>query len=320
MQVGVVAALCAFTVAVWAQPAPYPNKAIRLIIPFPAGGGADIIARVIAQKLTENVGQPTVIDNRGGGGGNIAAELAAKAPPDGYTVLIAYAGIQTVNPKLYSKLPYNAEKDFRPVTLLVTVPNVLGVHPSVPARSVQELIALAKNNPGRLNFGSSGNGTSGHLATELLKVTAGIHMVHVPYKGAGPALTGLLSGEVDFLITNVSVLMPMIKAGRVRALAVASLKRSPLLPNLPTFAESGLPGFDADSWYGAIVPAETPTAVVATLHAELVKALRAPEVTNRLLQEGAEPVGNTPQEFAERIRADSAKWAKVIEAAKVRVD
>ena len=290
----------------------YPENPIRWVIPFPAGGGADIVGRVVAHKLSELVGQQVVIDNRGGAGGNIAAELVARAAPDGYTLLMPHASIQTVNAALYEKLPYDPEKDFVPITLLVTVPNMLAVHPSVPVRSTKEFIALAKKFPGKLTFGSSGNGTAGHLANELLKSEAGINTLHVPYKGAAPALVGLLSGEVDSLITNVSVLLPMIRAGKVRALAVASLKRAGPVPDIPTLAESGLPGFDADSWYGLVAPAGTPAAIVSMLHGAVVKALRDPAVQAQLTKVGAVTIGNTPEEFRQRVRVDAAKWARVI--------
>jgi len=290
----------------------YPENPIRWVIPFPAGGGADIVGRVVAHKLSELVGQQVVIDNRGGAGGNIAAELVARAAPDGYTLLMPHASIQTVNAALYEKLPYDPEKDFVPITLLVTVPNMLAVHPSVPVRSVKEFIALARKFPGKLTFSSSGNGTAGHLANELLKSEAGINTLHVPYKGAAPALVGLLSGEVDSLITNVSVLLPMIRAGKVRALAVASLKRAGPVPDIPTLAESGLPGFDADSWYGLVAPAGTPAAIVSMLHGAVVKALRDPAVQAQLTKVGAVTIGNTPEEFRQRVRVDAAKWARVI--------
>ena len=290
----------------------YPENPIRWVIPFPAGGGADIVGRVVAHKLSEIVGQQVVIDNRGGASGNIAAELVARAAPDGYTLLMPHASIQTVNAALYEKLSYDPEKDFVPITLLTTVPNMLAVHPSVPVRSTKEFIALAKKFPGKLTFGSSGNGTAGHLANELLKSEAGINTLHVPYKGAAPALVGLLSGEVDSLITNVSVLLPMIRAGKVRALAVASLKRAGPVPDIPTLAESGLPGFDADSWYGLVAPAGTPAAIVSMLHGAVVKALRDPAVQAQLTKVGAVTIGNTPEEFRQRVRVDTAKWARVI--------
>lgn len=290
----------------------YPENPIRWVIPFPAGGGSDIVGRVVAHKLSELVGQQVVVDNRGGAGGNIAAELVARAAPDGYTLLMPHASIQTVNAALYGKLPYDPEKDFVPITLLVTVPNMLAVHPSVPVHSVKEFIALARKFPGKLTFSSSGNGTAGHLANELLNAEAGINTLHVAYKGAAPALVGLLSGEVDSLITNVSVLLPMVRAGKVRPLAVAGLRRAGPVPDIPTIAESGLPGFDADSWYGLVAPAGTPAAIVSLLHGAVVKALRDPAVQAQLTKVGAVTIGNTPEEFLERVRVDTAKWARVI--------
>ena len=290
----------------------YPDKAIRWVIPFPAGGGSDIVGRVVTQKLSERIGQQVVVDNRGGASGNIAAELVARSAPDGYTLLMPHASIQTVNAALYKKLPYDPEKDFAPITILVTVPNMLAVHPAVPARSVKELIALARKQPGKLTFGSSGNGTAGHLANELLKAEARINTLHVPYKGAAPALVGLVSGEVDILITNVSVLLPMVKTGKARALAVAGLKRASVVPDIPTIAESGLPGFDADSWYGVVAPTGTPAAVITLLHDALVKTLQDAGVQASLAKVGATIVGNSPQAFAQRVRHDAAKWSAVI--------
>ena len=308
----VFAVLAAWLLSISAAVGAYPENPIRWVIPFPAGGGADIVGRVVAHKLSELVGQQVVVDNRGGAGGNIAAELVARAAPDGYTMLMPHASIQTVNAALFGKLSYDPEKDFVPITLLTTVPNMLAVHPSVPVRSVKEYIALAKKFPGKLTFGSSGNGTAGHLANELLNSEAGIETLHVAYKGAAPALVGLLSGEVDSLTTNVSVLLPMVRTGKVRALAVAGLKRSGVVPDIPTIAESGLPGFDADSWYGLVAPAGTPAAVVSLLHAAVVKALRDPAVQAQLTKVGAVTIGNTPQEFRERVRVDTAKWARVL--------
>ncbi len=290
----------------------YPDKAIRWIIPFPAGGGADIVGRVVTQKLSERIGQQVVVENRGGASGNIAAEIVARSAPDGYTLLMPHAGIQTINAALYQKLPYDPEKDFVPITILVTVPNMLAVHPAVPARSVKELIALARRQPGKLTFGSSGNGTAGHLANELLKAEARISTLHVPYKGAAPALVGLMSGEVDILITNVSVLLPMVRTGKARALAVAGLKRAGVVPDIPTIAESGLPGFDADSWYAVVAPGGTPAAVITLLHDGLVKALQDAGVQAALAKVGATVVGNSPSEFAQRVRRDTAKWSAVI--------
>ena len=308
----ILAFLAAWLLSMSAAVGAYPENPIRLVIPFPAGGGSDIVGRVVAHKLSELVGQQVVVDNRGGAGGNIAAELVARAAPDGYTLLMPHASIQTVNAALYEKLSYDPEKDFVPITLLTTVPNMLAVHPSVPVRSVKEYIALAKKFPGKLTFGSSGNGTAGHLANELLNSEAGIETLHVAYKGAAPALVGLLSGEVDSLTTNVSVLLPMVRTGKVRALAVAGLKRSGVVPDIPTIAESGLPGFDADSWYGLVAPAGTPPAGVSLLHAAVVKALRDPAVQAQLTKVGAVTIGNTPQEFLERVRVDTAKWARVL--------
>jgi len=294
----------------------YPTGPIRWVIPFPAGGGADIVGRVITREAAQILGQPIIIDNRGGASGNIAAELVARSAQDGHTLLMPHASIQTVNAALLGKLSYDPEKDFAPITMLVIVPNLLATHPSVPVRTPQELIALAKKHPRKLTYGSSGIGTAGHLANELLKADAGLDMLHVAYKGAAPALVGLVSGEVDTLITNVPVLVPMVKSGKVRAIAIAGLKRSSLIPEVPTISESGLAGFDADSWYAAVAPAGTPAAVLSILHGALVKALRTPSVQAQLAKAGAEPVGNTPEEFQQRVRADTAKWARVIKGMK----
>jgi len=290
----------------------YPTGPIRWVIPFPAGGGADIVGRVVTREASQILGQPIIIDNRGGASGNIAAEIVARAAPDGHTLLMPHASIQTVNAALLGKLSYDPDRDFAPITMLVIVPNLLATHPSVPVRTPKELIALAKKHPRKLTYGSSGIGTAGHLANELLKAEAGLDMLHVAYKGAAPALVGLVSGEVDTLITNVPVLVPMAKTGKVRAIAIAGLKRSSLIPEVPTIAESGLPGFDADSWYAVVAPAGTPTGVLSLLHGALVKALRTPAVQAQLAKAGAEPVGNTPEEFQQRVRADTAKWARVI--------
>jgi tripartite-type tricarboxylate transporter receptor subunit TctC len=289
----------------------YPDSPIRWVIPFPAGGGSDIVGRVITHKLSEILGQQIVVDNRGGASGNIAAELVSRAAPDGYTVLMPHAGVQTINAALFKKLVYDPAS-FVPITMLVTVPNMFAVHPSVPVRSVKEYIALAKKIPGKLTFGSSGYGTSGHLANELLKAEARINTLHVPYKGAAPALIGLVSGEVDSLITNVSVLLPMVREGKVRPLAVAGLKRAKPVPNVPTIAESGLPGFDADSWYGLVAPAGTPPAIIAKLHEAVVQALQDASVQAQLDKVGATTVGNTPEQFRQRVRTDTTKWARII--------
>jgi tripartite-type tricarboxylate transporter receptor subunit TctC len=292
----------------------YPAKPIRIIV----GPGPDALARVIGQKLTEAWGQPVIIDQRGGGGGTISAEAVARAAPDGYTLLLA-TGTHTINPSMY-KLSYDMVRDFAPVTLLASTPFILAVHPSVPANSVGELIRLAKSKPGALNYGSGGSGTPPHLATELFKTAAGIDMVHVPYKTVAAAITDLVSGRLQVMFTVGPAGLPQIRAGRIRGLAVSTAKRSAFAPELPTVAESGLPGFDVFGWNGLLAPAGTPAPVIAKLHGEIVKALQIPDVRERIAGFGFEPVGDTPDEFGEFVRIDIARWAKVAKASGARVD
>ena len=302
----------------FAQGDAYPNKPIRWVIPFAAGGGTDMIARPVALKLAERLGQPITYDNRGGGSGMIAAEIVARATPDGYTLLVPTAQVMAVNVSLYPKLPYDPAKDFTPVTKMVTVPNMMAAHPSLPARSIADVVAYMKANPGKVNVGSSGNGGGGHLALELFTLAAGVKATHVPYKGAGPANVALLGGEVSLLFANPSVFMPHLKAGRLRGIGIGSLKRITALPDLPTFNESGFPNFEAVSWYGIIAPARTPPAIVSLLQRETAKVLALPELTAQFVPEGATPVANTPEVFRQEIRAETAKWAKVIKAADIK--
>jgi tripartite-type tricarboxylate transporter receptor subunit TctC len=298
----------------------YPDRPIRLIAPFAAGGPSDIMARLVSQKLNESMGQPVVVDNRAGAGGAVGCEIAARAAPDGYTLLLGSSGNLSVNPSLYKKLPYDPVKDFQPITQLEAGPQVLVVHPAVAAESVQELIALAKAKPHALNFASGGTGTGNHLASELFKATAGIDIVHVPYKGTGQALTDLVGGQVQMMMSSLLPAMPQVKAGRLRALAVTSAKRTPVLPDLPTIAESGMPGFETTSWHGILVPARTPKTIAARLHDELVKMLAQPDVRARFTSEGIDAIGNTPQEFAAYIRSETVKYAKVIQQAGIKAD
>jgi tripartite-type tricarboxylate transporter receptor subunit TctC len=300
--------------------AAYPDKPIRLIVPFPAGGATDFMARSLAQKLSERLGQPIVVDNRGGAGGTIGAEAVASAPPDGYTLLFSTMGVLAINPSLYDKLRYDPVKDFVPVSLTHTTANLLVVHPSVPAKDVKELIALAKAKPGTLTFGSSGNGTSSHLSGELFKSMAGIDITHVPYKGTGPALTDLLTGRISMMIDTVSVHVENVNAGKLRALGVTSAKRTPSLPNVPTIAEAGLPGFDVSIWLGVLAPAKTPPDVVARLNSEIRKVMAEPEMKAQLAKAGIDPLTSTPDEFAATIKSDMAKWGKVVKASGARVD
>ncbi len=298
----------------------YPNKPIRFIVPFPPGGGADILARIVGEKLTKNWRQPVVIDNRPGGNGFIGAQIAAKAAPDGYTIYLGNSDHLTVNPCLYSKMPYDTVKDFAPVTPVAYQKLILIVHPTVPAASVKELISLAKSKPGQLNFASWGTGSVGHLTGELFKTMAGVDMVHIPYKGSSPAFTDLLGGQVSLMFATIAAGSPHVKSGKLRALAITGAKRSPALPDVPTVAEAGLPGFEIASWNGVFAPAGTPKEIVTKLNTEIVKILSMPDVNERLSALGAEPAGMTPEQFAAIIKADLNKWAKIAKDAGIRLD
>ncbi|MCC6532581.1 MAG: tripartite tricarboxylate transporter substrate binding protein [Burkholderiales bacterium] len=299
---------------------PYPSKVVRWISPWPPGGANDIFSRAIAQELTRSFGQQVIVDNRPGAAGTIGSDIVAKAPPDGYTIVLGSSPTHAIAPSLYAGLPYDPLRDFAAVTLVATVPNVLVVHPSVPARSVKELIALARARPGKLNFASAGNGTSQHLSGELFKSMAGVDMVHVPYKGTAPALTDLLAGQIELAFDNMPALLPHIRSGRLRALAVTPIKRSATAPELPTIAEAALPGYDASVWFGAFVRAGTPREVVSKLHGEIVKALATPELKARMASLGAEVAGTGPDEFTEYWRKDIPKWAGVVKAAGVKIN
>ena len=290
----------------------YPAKPIRFIVPFPPGGGNDLIARELSQHLTESLGQPMVVDNRPGASTLIGAEAAAKASPDGYTLFMGNNSTLTINPHLYKKLPYDAVRDFAPLSLLASAPFVLLAHPSVPAQSVKELIALARQRPGQLNFGSSGLGISTHLAGEMFKLMARVDIVHIPYKGAAPALTDLIGGQIELLFNNVISAMPHVRSGRLRALAVTSKTRSHALPQVPAVAEAGLPDYEASVWYAVLAPARAPAPVLTRLHGKFVKALQQPRVQERLASDGASIVGSTPEVLARTIEADLARWGKVI--------
>jgi tripartite-type tricarboxylate transporter receptor subunit TctC len=295
----------------------WPTKPIRWISPWPAGGANDVFSRALAQKLTESLGQPVVVDNKAGAAGTIGSDLAAKSPGDGYTIVMGSSPTHAIAPSVYANLPYDPIRDFVPVTLVAVVPNVLIVHPSVPAKSVAELIAYAKANPGKINFASTGNGTSQHLSAELFKTMTGIDIVHVPYKGTAPALTELLSGTVQMAFENMPVLLPHIQAGKLRALAVTPAKRSAVLPDLPTVAEAGVPGYEAAVWFGVLVPAKTPRPIVDKLHEEIMKALETPNLKMRMASLGAEVVGLGPDQFASYLSQEIPKWAKVVKAAGV---
>jgi len=310
----------AFAANVHAQ-APYPNHPVRIVVPFPAGGTTDILARATAQKLTETLGQPFVVENRPGAAGNIGAEIVAKSPPDGYTMLMGTVGTHAINASLYEKMPYDHVKDFVPVVLVAGVPNVLVVHPSVPAKSVQELIAYAKANPGKLNFASSGSGTSIHLSGELFKTMTGVSMQHVPYKGSAPALADLTGGQVQLMFDNLPSALPLIKAGKLRALAVTSLARASALPDVPTVAESGLPGFEASSWFGLLAPGGTPKDVITKVNAEVAKWLATPEAKEKLAAQGAIVAsGLTPDDFTRHIASETTKWQKVVKDSGAKVE
>lgn len=297
----------------------YPAKPIRFVVPYPPGGASDLTARIIGQKLSEAWGQPVIVDNRAGANGNIAAEQVAKAPADGYTMLMGNVGPNAISPSLYTNLAYDVAS-FAPVTLTTTVPIVLLVNPSLPVNNVKELIAYAKANPNKLNFASAGNGSSNHLTGELFKSIAGIDIVHVPYKGDGLALTDVMGGQVSMMFTTVVSAMPHVKSGKLRAVAVASAKRIAAMPNLPTVAESGVPGFDSSSWGGILFPAGTPKAIIAKMHDAVVMILAMPDVKVRLSSLGAEVVGNTPEEFGSYIRSEAAKWGKVIKTSGASVN
>jgi tripartite-type tricarboxylate transporter receptor subunit TctC len=298
----------------------YPTKPIRMVVPFPPGGTTDILGRVAAQKLSEALGQQVIVDNRPGAGGNIGTEAVAKSPPDGYTLLTDPGSTLTINPSLFAKLPFDPLKDFAPITILAAVPNLLVVHPSLPVRNVKELIALAKSKPGQLNYASSGAGQSTHLSMELFKSMAKVNMIHVPYKGSSPAITDLLGGHVLLMFDNMPSALPHAKAGKLRGIAVSTAKRSPVTPDVPTVAESGLPGFEVSVWFAVLAPATTPREIVDRLNGILVKALHAPDVRERLSSQGAEPIGDTPADFTAVMKRDLVKWAKVVKDADIKLD
>jgi tripartite-type tricarboxylate transporter receptor subunit TctC len=312
--------LCISPLAILAaSAADYPARPIRIIVPYPAGGPVDITIRAIGPRLNETLKQPMVIDNRGGAGGTLGADLVAKSPADGYTLLACSTG-NTINATLIPGLPYDFARDFTPVTLIVIITSILVVHPAVPARSVAELIALAKAQPGKLSYASTGNGTPTHLAAEMFKSMAGVNFLHVPYKGGAPAAVDLLAGQVQLSFISAPAVMPHVKSGRLRALAVTNAKRSQLLPELPTVAESGLPGYESEGWHGLCGPARLPQVIVERLYRETAAALRVPEVASVLASGGAEPAGLPPAQFALLIRNEIARWAKVITATHMKAD
>lgn len=297
---------------------PYPSRPVRFIAPFAAGGGSDLIARKLAQKLTEALGQPVVVDNRTGGSGVIGTEIVAKSPPDGLTIMMTTPTF-TVNPSLMAKLPYDNIRDFAPISLIATAPHLLAVHPSLPAKSVKDVVAIAKARPEELTFSSGSTGGSSHLSGELFNSMARIKMTHVPYRGGGQAVLAIVTGEVSLGFVDLVSMLPHVKTGRVRAIALTSLKRSTVLPDLPTIAESGYPGFQSGIWYGVIAPARTPPEIIERLNAELVKIVRTPDFLASLKNEGAEAVASTPAYFGNHIKQETARWAKVIKEAKISV-
>jgi len=303
-----------------AQSPTYPSRPIRFIVPLPAGGGADIVARTISERLAKILGQQVLVDNRPGGGTVIGADLAAKSPPDGYTLLLGTATTHAINASLVRKLSYDPIKDFAPITLVAVLPQIIVSHPSLPVTSLKGLIALARKRPGEIFFASTGNGSANHLGGEMLNAVAGLKNVHVPYKGAAPALTDLLAGQVQFMFTTIPPALPHVKAGKLRALAVANAKRATLLPDLPTTAENGAAGVEASSWNGVLAPAGTPRDIIARLHSGIGAVMKLPEVGERLARAGVEPMFITPEEFAAFIESETARYAKVVKSSGARVD
>ncbi len=295
----------------------YPNKPVRIIVPFSAGGVADLLPRLVGEKVSQKWGQPVVVENKVGAAGNIGMAEVARAEPDGYTLGLAPTGNLTVNPTLFKNLPFDTHKDLTPVTLLAQSPNVLVVHPSVPAKTFKELVAYAKANPGKLNFASPGAGSGAHLAGELLNLEAGIKAVHIPYKGLAPAVNDLLGGQVQMMFAGVSTVLQHVKSGRLVAIAMASPKRNPQLPELPTVAESGIAGFDVTSWYGIVARSGTPPATIQKIQRDMAEALRTEDVRRKLAELGLEPVGNTPEQFAAIIQAESRKWGDIVRKANI---
>ncbi len=315
-----IAAACAITSATTcAQVKNFPNRPVRIIVPVPPGGIVDVVVRLLGQKMTEVMGQSVVIDNRPGASTNIGTEMVARAPGDGYTLLSNSLPL-VVNPSMFAKLPFDVEKDFAPVSLVAGAPYAIVVHPSVPAKSVRELIALARVKPGLLKYSSAGNGTNLHVAAELFKNMSGTNIVHVPYKGGGPALTAILGGECDLSFLALVAVLPQINAGKVRALAITSSTRSTVLPDLPTVAEAGVPGYEFSSWVGILAPASTPANIVSALHEHIVKAMHAPDLTERFTREGADVIASSPAQFGAYIKAELARWSKVVKESGMKAD
>jgi tripartite-type tricarboxylate transporter receptor subunit TctC len=298
----------------------YPEKTVRIIVPYAPGGTADMLARTIGQKMAESLGQQVIIDNRPGAGGNIGANLAARAAPDGYTILMGTVATHAINPNLYPKMPYDAAKDFAPIILVATLPNLLVINPSLPARNVKELIALAKSKPGELAFASAGNGTSQHLSGELFKKMTGVDMIHIPYKGSAPAVTDLVGGQVQVMFDNIPSSLPQVRAGKLRALAVTGPRRSPVVPDLPTVSEAGLPGFSITSWFALFAPDGTPAKILLRLNKEAGKAIASQELRKQWMAQGIEPAGGTSEQLAEFRRIEAPKWEKIVRDSGARVE
>jgi len=296
----------------------WPSKAVRFIVPFAAGGGTDILARLLGQRLADALGQPFVVDNRGGAGGVIGAELTAKSPADGYTIVLGSPGPLTINPNLLPRMPYDTLRDFAPISLATISAFTLVVHPSLPVKSVKELIALAKSKPGHLNYGSGGNGSVAHFSGEQFKVLAGVNIVHVPYKGSSPSLTDLIAGQLQLTIENMPVTLPHVRSGRLRMLAVGTKTRSAFTPEVPTIAESGVPGYESSTAFGVLAPAKTPSEIVARLNGEIVKILRGADARERLTGLGMEPVGGTPEQYAAHLKEELAKYGRIVKAAGIK--
>jgi tripartite-type tricarboxylate transporter receptor subunit TctC len=320
IQAAAVAALCACAQAACAQTDNYPTRPIRLIAANGPGGGLDIVSRAISPKLSAALGQQVIVDNRAGAAGSVASEIVAKSAPDGYTIMAGSVGGLAVNTHLYKGLGYDPIRDLAPITWAVSGSNVVVVHPSMPVKSIKELIAYAKANPGKITYGSSGAGNAGHLGTELFCSMTGVKMVHVPYKGGAPAMLDLLAGAVQLVFSSAPTAVPQVKAGKIRALAVTTAKRSVVLPDLPTVAEAGVPGFEADNWYGIVTTMKTPAPIIKRLNIEILKALHAPDVTQLLLNQGLEVKTSTPQEFGAYMRSEYDKWAKVIRDAGIQAN
>ena len=305
--------------AVLAQADIFPNKAVRIVVPFPPGGATDLAARLVAVKLSEKWGQAVVIDNRAGAGGNVGSDLVAKSAPDGYTLVMGVTGSHAINTSLYSRMPYDPVADFAPISQIAVVPNVIVVHPSVNANNLAELVALAKREPGNLNYASLGNGTAAHLGMEMLKSAAGIDITHVPYKGSAPAISDLLAGQVQVMVDGLPSALPQVKAGKLRAIALTSLQRAATLPDLPTVSET-FPGFYADAWSGLFAPRATPPAIIEKISLEVQRIMRLPDVREKLAAAGAQPVGSTPAEFGAHVRREIEKWAQVVKTSGAKVD